>query len=104
MLDCEGEDIFCFAAPGSLSQALREAGFSRIEESEREVPWTWRGSAEEVFEYARAVSTPFHPMLERVRDEQWAGILVEAHAAINQYRVGDEIQFGARVILASGRA
>ena len=104
MLERSGEDIFCFAASGSLSRALAAAGFSEVEESERSVPWTWRGSAEEVFEYARAVSTPFRPMLERVQEEQWPGILAEAHAAIDRYRVGGEIRFGARIILASGRA
>jgi ubiquinone/menaquinone biosynthesis C-methylase UbiE len=104
MLEACGEDIFCFAAPGSLSRALAAAGFREVDESERSVPWTWQGSAEEVFEYARAVSTPFRPMLERVREEHWPGILSDTRDAINQYRVGEEIRFGARVILASGRA
>jgi len=104
MLERSGEDIFCFAASGSLAEALVAAGFRDVEESERNLPWTWRGTAEEVFEYARAVSTPFRPMLERVREEQWPGILAEVHTAIDRYRVGEEIRFGARVILASGRA
>lgn len=104
MLEGGSEDIFCFAASGSLSGALAAAGFRDIEESERGVAWTWRGTAEEVFEYARAVSTPFRPMLERVQEEQWPGILAEAHAAIDRYRVGEEIRFGAQVVLASGRA
>jgi len=104
MLDAAGPDPFRFAARGSLSQVLHAAGFHDLNESERNLPWIWRGTAEEVFEYARSVSTPFRPMLERVREEQWPAILAEAHAAIDQYRVGDEIRFGARVILASGRA
>jgi len=97
------EDIFCFAPPGSLTRALECAGFHDVEESERTLAWTWRGCAEEAFEYARAVSTPFRPLLERIPEEKWPTILADAHVAINEYRVGDEIRFGARVILASGR-
>lgn len=104
MLEPGGADLFRFSRAGSLSRALAEAGFREVEESERSLGWTWPGSAEEVFEYARAVSTPFRPMLERVRHEQWPEILKAAHAAIDKYRVGEEIRFGVRVILASGRA
>jgi hypothetical protein len=43
-------------------------------------------------------------MLERVPDEKWPAIRAEAKAAIERYRVGDEIRFGADVILASGVA
>jgi SAM-dependent methyltransferase len=100
----EGGDPFRFAARGSLSQAMSAAGFHEVEESERNVPWTWRGSAEEVFEYAIAVSIPFRAMLDRVPVENWPAIRDEVYAAINQYRVGDEIRFGAVVVLASGKA
>ena len=104
MLEPGGPDPFRFSATGSLSEVLRTAGFRDVEESERNLAWTWRGSAEEVFEYASAVSTPFRAMLERVPQEKWPAILAEVHAAINEYRVGDEVRFGARVILASGKA
>jgi ubiquinone/menaquinone biosynthesis C-methylase UbiE len=104
LLEPGGPDPFRFSAAGSLSEVLRSAGFREVEESSRTVPWTWRGSAEEVFEYASAVSTPFRGMLERVPPEKWPTILGEVHAAINQYRVGDEIRFGAVVILAAGKA
>lgn len=104
MLQAGGADMFRFAKPGSLTRELVAAGFDEAEESETTLPWTWPGSAEEVFEYARAVSTPFRPMLERVREEQWPEILRAAHDAINRYRVGEEIRFGVRVVLASGKA
>ncbi|HWZ81467.1 MAG TPA: methyltransferase domain-containing protein [Terriglobales bacterium] len=104
LLDPGQGDPFRFAAAGSLSEALRSAGFRGVEESTQDVPWVWQGSAEEVFEYACAVSTPFRAMLERVPEAKWPRIRDEVHSAINRYRVGDEIQFGASVILASGKA
>lgn len=104
MLEPGGSDPFRFSVPGSLSEVLRSAGFREVEESTRNVPWTWPGKASEVLEYARACSTPFQPMLSRVPQEEWPTIMAEAQTAIERYRVGDEIQFGAEIVLASGKA
>jgi ubiquinone/menaquinone biosynthesis C-methylase UbiE len=102
LLEPGGADPFRFSAGGSLSQALKAAGFREVEESARNVPWVWRGSTEEVFEYATAVSVPFRALLERVPAEKWPAVRAESYAAIDRYRVGDEIRFGAVVILAAG--
>ena len=104
MLPPGGADPFRFSAAGSLSRVLSAAGFHQVEESTRNLPWTWPGDGEEVFEYACAVAAPFRPMLERVRVEEWLAIRAEATAAIERYRVGDEIRFGADIVLASGKA
>jgi ubiquinone/menaquinone biosynthesis C-methylase UbiE len=104
MLPAGGSDPFRFSAAGSLSKVLRSAGFREVEESIRKVPWTWPGDAEDVFQYASAVAAPFRPMLERVSEEQWPTIRAEAKLEIERYRVGNEIRFGADVILAAGRA
>ncbi len=104
MLAEGGENPFRFSAPGSLSKALRRAGFQEVEESTRNLPWTWLGDAEEVFEYACTLSVPFRPMLERVPEQIWPAIRAEARAAIERYRVGNEIRFGADVVFASGKA
>jgi ubiquinone/menaquinone biosynthesis C-methylase UbiE len=102
MLQPGGSDPFRFSVGGSLSKTLGDSGFRELEESTQNLAWTWPGEAEEVFDYACAVAAPFRPMLERVRVEEWPAIRAEAKAAIERYRVGDEIRFGARVVLASG--
>ncbi len=104
MLAPGGSDPFRFSAAGSLSAVLSDAGFREVEESMQNLPWTWPGDAEEVFEYFCAVSAPFRPMLERVPAKEWPAIRAEAKAAIERYRVGNEIRFGADVVLASGKA
>jgi SAM-dependent methyltransferase len=104
MLQPGGSDLFRFSVAGSLSGVLCAAGFHEVEESIQSLPWTWPGEAEEVFEYACAVAAPFRPMLERVPPEKWPTIRAEGKAAIERYRVGDEIRFGADVVLASGKA
>ena len=104
MLPEGGADPFRFSAAGSLSEALRTSGFSEVKESTRNLPWTWHGDAEEVFEYACAVAAPFRAMIGRVAEDAWLGIRAEAAAAMEKYRVGDEIRFGADVVLAAGQA
>jgi len=97
-----GPNPFRFSAPGSLSTILRDSGFDDIEERTERVPWTWPGSTEEVWEQARAVATPFLPLLGRARPEQWNEINTEIYREINRYREGGVIKFGAVVVLASG--
>jgi SAM-dependent methyltransferase len=104
MLPPGTSDPFRFSPAGSLSKVLSTVGFHDAEESTQNLPWTWPGDAEEVFDYFCAVSAPFRPMLERVPADQWPVIRAQAKAAIERYRVGDEIRFGADVILASGKA
>jgi hypothetical protein len=104
MLPSGGADPFRFSAPGSLSEVLSAAGFHEVQESTQNLPWTWPGDAEEVFDYACAVAAPFRPMLERIPPEQWPSIRAEATAAIKRYQVGEQIRFGANVVLASGKA
>jgi SAM-dependent methyltransferase len=96
-----GPDPFRFSQPGSLSAVLREAGFNQVDEDTRNLPWTWPGTAAEVWEQARAVSTPFLPALQRIPGDRWEEVNREIYRAIEPYRVGDEIRFGALVVFAS---
>ncbi len=103
LLQPGGPDPFRFAAPGSLSEILRSAGYNAIEEETKTLPWTWPGPVEEVWEQVQAVAVPFRPMLERVPEDQWPQIHAEVHAAVRQYSDGEKIAFGASVVLASGK-
>jgi SAM-dependent methyltransferase len=98
----EGPNPFRFAGPGSLSSILRDAGFNPVTEESRTVPWTWPGTPQEVWEQARAVSTPFLPMLDRIPAEKLEEVDRAVRDAISQYVVGDKIEFGATINLVSG--
>jgi SAM-dependent methyltransferase len=102
LLPAGGPDPFRFAEPGSLAAVLTSAGFREVEEETKTLPWTWPGAPEEVWEQARAVAVPFRPMLDRVPAERWPQIHERVHDAIGQYVRGENIEFGARVVLASG--
>jgi ubiquinone/menaquinone biosynthesis C-methylase UbiE len=97
-----GPDPFRFAEPGSLAAVLQSAGFHTVEEQTKTLPWTWPGTPEEVWEQAQAVAVPFKPMLERVPVEMWPRIHEDVLAAIGQYMRGENIEFGASVVLAAG--
>jgi len=104
MLVPGGADPFRFSKVGSLGEVLQAAGFQEVEGSVRTLPWTWPGDPDEVLEYACAVAAPFRPMLERVPAELWPAIRADAKVAIEKYRVGDEVRFGAEVVFVSGKA
>jgi ubiquinone/menaquinone biosynthesis C-methylase UbiE len=97
-----GPDPFRFASPGSLRAELQEAGFDHVDEETITLPWTWPGTAEEVWEQAKSVSVPFRPMLDRVPHDMWPKVNEEVLAEISKYVRGPNIEFGASVVLASG--
>jgi ubiquinone/menaquinone biosynthesis C-methylase UbiE len=96
-------NMFQFADPGSLSVALMQAGFSKVEEETRELPWAWPGPVDEVWQYAQEMSTPFQPLLNRIPSDKRAQIDAEVRTAISKYAEGDNVKFGALVVLASGQ-
>ncbi len=102
LLSPGGPDPFRFSPPGSLSEALRDAGFRDVQERATTVPWTWPGTPEEVWEQARAVAVPFRPLLDRVPSHLWPNLHAEVHKAIGKYVRGNDIEFGATIVLASG--
>ena len=61
------------------------------------------GPAEEVWEQNRAVAVPFRAMLDRVPENQWPQIHADVLKAVSKYSDGENIAFGASVVLASGR-
>jgi len=97
-----GPNPFRFASSGSLSEVLRGSGFRDVHEQTKTVPWTWPGAPEEVWDQMQAVAVPFRPMLDRVPSKMWPQIHAEVHAAIAKYVVGENIEFGVSVVLASG--
>lgn len=103
LIEPGGPNPFRFAEGGSLSKVLQAAGFDDIEEETKMLPWAWPGPAEEVWEQNRAVAVPFRAMLDRVRENQWPQIHAEVLKAVSKYWDGENIAFGASVVLASGK-
>jgi SAM-dependent methyltransferase len=96
-----GQNPFEYARPGSLSAALKRAGFEAHEETQT-IAWTWPGSAAEVWEQVQGVVAPFFPMLEGVPPASWASIHAQVLASIGRYVEGNSVKFGAVVVFAAG--
>jgi hypothetical protein len=60
------------------------------------------GTADEVWEYAQAVSTPFRPLLDRIPESMWPEINTEVYQAVSRYADDDRIHFCADIVFASG--
>jgi SAM-dependent methyltransferase len=101
MLRPGAPNMFRFSQPGSLTAALHQAGFARIEERSVTVPWSWPGTPEEVWEYFREVTAPFRPLFARIPGEKAEHIDAEVVTAIRRYYDGQQVNFTADVVLAS---
>jgi ubiquinone/menaquinone biosynthesis C-methylase UbiE len=95
-----GRQMFALGQGGVLTQTLRQAGFSGVEERLVTVPWTWPGTPEEVWEYFQDVAVPFAPLLQSIPAERRAEIDAEVLHAIGRYYDGTSIKFTATVNIA----
>ena len=98
----DGADPFRFAAPGSLSSSMKAAGFDNSNEEARELPWTWPGTPEDIWEQFRATSVICRPLLQRVPAQDWPRLDAEVIEALRRCFDGERVAFGASVILAAG--
>ncbi|MGZ4858811.1 MAG: class I SAM-dependent methyltransferase [Candidatus Angelobacter sp.] len=95
-----GRRMFALGREGALSKALRESGFSTVEERSVTVAWTWLGTPEEVWEYFQDVAVPFASFLQSIPAERRPEIDAEVLKAIRQYYDGTSIKFTATVNIA----
>ena len=90
-----------FAHPGTLSAALREAGFSGVEEESPTLPWNWHGTPEEYWESRRNQGALFPKLIERLAPEQREAMNTEVLESIREYYDGTQVNFTAQIVLAS---
>jgi ubiquinone/menaquinone biosynthesis C-methylase UbiE len=100
-LPASGESMFKFGVPGTLSAAFREAGFERMSEAIREVPWNWPGTPEDLWEWFREVTIPFKPLLQAIPAEQREEVHARVMAALHRHYDGSEVQFVAKIVMGS---
>jgi len=90
-----------FARSGTLSAALREAGFATVREETRSVPLPWPGTPEEFLGYIRSDLVTFDTLLLRIPPAQQTTALDEVFTSIRQYDDGESVQFTAAIVVAS---
>lgn len=93
--------MFRFGQQGRLAGALSDAGFAGVQDEVRTVPWVWPDSAEELWAYFQAVTSPFRSVLDQVKGR--GDIDRDVLSALEAYRDGDKVRLTAEIVLAGGR-
>ena len=93
---------FRFAREGSLGEEFGAAGFNNVEEDHRTIPWIFEGSSERCWEFVSELTAPaFKSIFDAISKEKYHDVVSDICAAIERYRVGDHIDFTARIIVAT---
>ena len=100
-LPASGLGMFKYAAPGTLTAALRDAGFTHVEERVELTPWNWPGAPEDLWEYFQEVTVPFKPLFDAVPAKRRAAVRAAVIEAMNRYCCDGEIKFTAHAVMAS---
>lgn len=93
--------MFKYGRAGTLSAALREAGFVSAEDCLHKVPWNWPGSPEELWEYFQEVTIPFKPVFQAIPAERREAVTKAVLESILKYYTDGEVRFDAVIVLAS---
>lgn len=93
---------FRFAQAGTLSAALREAGFAQAQEELRAIRWQFLGTPEQAWDYIRERGAPFRKLIEGLPPERREAVFAEVRAEIRRYSDGREVNFPFVTVLASG--
>ena len=96
-----GTAMFKFGEAGSLSAALRQAGFVQVEERFATLPWTWPGTPAELWEYFQVNTVTFKPLFEAIPFERREEVNAAVIDAVGKYYCDGEIRFTATAVLAS---
>ena len=92
--------VYRFARPGTLSQALRDAGFRDVHEESRTVAWPWPGSPENYWAYRRETTTRVRNYLASVPEAARESLGREVIASMQKYYDGKRIEFPAVIVVA----
>jgi ubiquinone/menaquinone biosynthesis C-methylase UbiE len=95
-------NTFKFAQPGTLSAALRSAGFREVEEETRAIRWVWPGTAEEFWTAASEYGPSFRQLVRQLSPEQVDEAVAEILANLRRYSEGARVDFPAVIVVATG--
>jgi SAM-dependent methyltransferase len=96
-----GLRMFRFGVPGTLTAALKEAGFCHTAERLQRVTWDWEGTPEDLWEYFQHMTVPFASLMEAIPPHRRREVDNAVIAALAPRYDGEQVRFQAEVVLAS---
>ncbi|HYH00126.1 MAG TPA: class I SAM-dependent methyltransferase [Terriglobales bacterium] len=96
-----GAAMFKYGQPGTLSSALRAAGFAHAKDRLAHVPWNWPGTPQEFWEYFQEVTVPFKPMFDAIPPDRRDHVNHAVLEALSRRYSDEEVKFDAVIVLAS---
>ena len=91
-----------FAQSGTLAQALRDASFQHVHEELQVMPWPWPGTPEQYWTFRRDTGALIRQYLAHLPPASQTSVTQEVIASIGTYYDGQQVQFTAGVVIASG--
>jgi ubiquinone/menaquinone biosynthesis C-methylase UbiE len=93
--------MFKFCIPGSLGNALKESGFSDIDERQCDVTWNWSGTPENFWTYFQDVTVPFKPLFQSIPEPARETVSAAVLRSLQDRYTEEAVHFDARIVLAS---
>jgi SAM-dependent methyltransferase len=90
-----------FAAPGSLSHELEQAGFREIEEERLIVPTPWPGPPEQLWQHFREIVAPLRPVIDGLSPDERAEVASEVIAAYAARYDGTRVELTGEVVVVT---
>jgi SAM-dependent methyltransferase len=90
-----------FAAPGSLSRELEQAGFREIEEERLIVPLPWPGPPEQLWAHFRDIVAPLRPVIDGLPPDQLEAVSAEVLEGYGSYYDGTRVEMTGEVVVVT---
>lgn len=100
----DAPSVFRFAAPGTLSDVMKDAGFQPVLEETQRISCERMGTPEDFWQEFREVAAPFRPLIAGLPPGKRAELDAEVMAAMKPYHAGDWLRFHVDVNVACGTA
>ncbi len=100
--EADAPSAFRFSEPGSLSRALKTAGFVNVQEERATLPTSFPHPPEEWWEWLVDTAAPVQTWLASLTDADRERALAEIHEALRPYYDGKSVKVPIDVIVASG--
>jgi SAM-dependent methyltransferase len=91
-----------FAAPGTLRQALVEAGYVDSEEQVERVPVRFPGTAADYMRWFREVALPMDVIWEHLGPVETERAIAEIIANMRQFEAGGAVEMDIEIVVGSG--